>query len=177
MPPPPGSAATHLSDSVPRPRLSVARGLILMPLSASTCLPVKASRGVQVSETTETSARLRWEKPEPPAPYSYDLTVTSAHDQAPVLKLNLTATEHVARGLRPGHTYHVVVVCHLRAQVRATYQGSFSTSEYAVGPRRVAARPARGEEGTVPPRLLCSGGGVRLGQNPGRFACSQRHHE
>lgn len=97
-----------------------------------------------MSETTETSARLRWERPEPPAPYSYDLTVTSAHDRSPVLKLNLTATEHVARGLRAGHTYHVAVVCHLRSQVRATYQGSFSTSEYAVGFRQVGTRSARG---------------------------------
>ncbi|XP_036092335.1 collagen alpha-3(VI) chain isoform X6 [Rousettus aegyptiacus] len=109
------------------PKPAAARPAATKPATAMPA--VKASRGVQVSETTETSARLRWEKPEPPAPYSYDLTVTSAHDQAPVLKLNLTATEHVARGLRPGHTYHVAVVCHLRAQVRATYQGSFSTKK------------------------------------------------
>ncbi|XP_023380958.1 collagen alpha-3(VI) chain-like, partial [Pteropus vampyrus] len=111
-------------------------------------IAVKASREVQVSETTETSARLRWERPEPPAPYSYDLTVTSAHDRSPVLKLNLTATEHVARGLRAGHTYHVAVVCHLRSQVRATYQGSFSTSEYAVGFRQVDICKLPKDEGT-----------------------------
>lgn len=119
-----------------------------------------------MSETTETSARLRWERPEPPAPYSYDVTVTSAHDLSPVLKLNLTATELVARGLRAGHTYHVAVVCHLRSQVRATYQGSFSTSEYAVG-------RARGP--VLLPRLR-SGAVARLGQNPGRFGCSQFQH-
>ena len=51
-----------------------------------------------VSEVTENSARLHWERPEPPSPYVYNLTVTSAHDQAVVLKQNLTVTARVVGG-------------------------------------------------------------------------------
>lgn len=88
---------------------------------------------VQVSEVTEHSARLRWERPEPPSSYFYDLTVTSAHDQSLVLRQNLTVTERVLSGLRAGQTYYVVVVCYLRSQVRAVFRGTFSTSECADG--------------------------------------------
>lgn len=95
---------------------------------------------MQVSEVTESSARLRWERPEPPGPYFYDLTVTAAHDQSLALRQNLTVTDRVVGGLRAGQTYHVSVVCSLRAQVRATYQGSFSTSEYPVGVGKDGAR-------------------------------------
>lgn len=90
-----------------------------------------------MSEITENSAKLHWERPEPPSPYFYDLTVTSAHDQALVLKQNLTVTDRVVGGLRAGHTYHVAVVCYLRSQVRAVYHASFSTSESVVRWRRV----------------------------------------
>lgn len=96
-------------------------------------LPVKVSREVQVSEITENSARLHWERPEPPSPYFYDLTITSAHDQSLVLKQNLTVTDRVIGGLLAGQMYHVAVVCYLRSQVRATYHGSFSTSKYMIG--------------------------------------------
>lgn len=97
-----------------------------------------------MSEITEDSAKLHWERPEPPSPYFYDLTVISAHDQSLVLKQNLTVTDRVIGGLRAGQTYHVAVVCYLRSQVRATFHGSFSTSEYAVGLRKVGACLVRG---------------------------------
>uniref|UniRef100_A0A8C6CX76 Collagen alpha-3(VI) chain n=1 Tax=Moschus moschiferus TaxID=68415 RepID=A0A8C6CX76_MOSMO len=88
-----------------------------------------APREVHVSEVTENSAKLHWERPEPPSPYLYNLTVTSAHDQAVVLKQNLTVTDRVVGGLLPGQTYHVTVTCSLRSQIRAIYQGSFSTKK------------------------------------------------
>ena len=99
---------------------------------------VKAPREIHVSEVTENSARLHWERPEPPSPYVYNLTVTSAHDQAVVLKQNLTVTARVVGGLLPGQTYHVTVTCSLRSQVRAVYQGSFSTSKCKVTLRTVS---------------------------------------
>ncbi|XP_040306504.1 collagen alpha-3(VI) chain isoform X6 [Herpailurus yagouaroundi] len=90
---------------------------------------VKASREVQVSDVTENSARIHWERPEPPSPYFYDLTVTSAHDQSLVLRQNLSVTERAIGGLLAGHTYHVAVLCYLKSQVRAAYQGSFTTKK------------------------------------------------
>ncbi|XP_057600202.1 collagen alpha-3(VI) chain isoform X3 [Hippopotamus amphibius kiboko] len=99
---------------------------------------VKASREVHVSEVTENSARLHWERPEPPSPYLYNLTVTSAHDQSLVLKQNLTVTDRVIGGLLPGQTYHVMVICYLRSQVRAIYQGSFSTKKIQPPPPQMA---------------------------------------
>ena len=86
-----------------------------------------------MSEITENSAKLHWERPEPPSPYFYDLTVTSAQDQSLVLKQNLTVPDRVIGGLLAGQTYHVSVVCYLKSQVRATYHGSFSTSKSMVG--------------------------------------------
>lgn len=86
-------------------------------------------REVQVSEVTETSARLHWERPEPSSSYFYDLTVTSAHDQSLVLRQNLTVTDRVIGGLLPGQMYHVAVVAYLQSQVRNVYQGSFNTSK------------------------------------------------
>lgn len=83
-----------------------------------------------MSEITENSAKLHWEKPEPPSSYFYDLAVTLAHDRSLVLRQNLTVTDRVIGGLLAGQTYHVVVVCYLRSQVKAIYQGSFSTSKY-----------------------------------------------
>lgn len=100
-------------------------------------------RELQVSEVTENSAKLRWDPPEPPGPYSYNLTVTSALDQSLVLRQNLSGTERVIGGLRAGHTYRVSVLGHLRAQVRAVYHGTFSTKK---GPAAVpqAGRAAAG---------------------------------
>ncbi|XP_036109262.1 collagen alpha-3(VI) chain [Molossus molossus] len=100
----------------------------LAATKADTAKPVvKAPREVQVSEITENSAKLRWDRPEPPSAYFYELTVTSAHDQSLVLKQNLTVTDRVIGGLRAGQTYHVAVVCYLRSQAKATFHGSFST--------------------------------------------------
>ncbi|XP_052606406.1 collagen alpha-3(VI) chain isoform X2 [Peromyscus californicus insignis] len=101
----------------------------------------KVSREVQVSEVTENSARLHWERPEPSSSYFYDLTVTSAHDQSLVLRQNLTVTDRVIGGLLPGQTYHVVVVCYLQSQVRGIYQGSFNTKKTQAPPLQ-PARPA-----------------------------------
>lgn len=98
-----------------------------------------ASQEVRVSEITENSAKLSWERPEPPSPYFYDLTVTSAHDQSLVLKQNLTVTDRIIGGLRAGHVYRVSVVCYLRSQVRAAYHGSFSTRKV----RSPAPEPGR----------------------------------
>uniref|UniRef100_A0A4X2LUD2 Collagen alpha-3(VI) chain n=1 Tax=Vombatus ursinus TaxID=29139 RepID=A0A4X2LUD2_VOMUR len=90
---------------------------------------VKTSREIQVSEVTENSARLRWVNPDQPNPYIYDLTVTSMHDRSVVLKQNLTMTERVIGGLVAGHTYHVAIVSYLKSQVKATYEGTFTTKK------------------------------------------------
>ncbi|XP_053511208.1 collagen alpha-3(VI) chain isoform X5 [Artibeus jamaicensis] len=121
----PPTAAKPVATKPEAPKSPAARPAATKPATAKPV--VKAPREVQVSEVTESSARLHWERPEPPSPYSYDLTVTSAHDQSLVLKQNLTATDRVVGGLRAGQTYHVTVVCYLRSQVRAVYRGSFST--------------------------------------------------
>nr|XP_038940661.1 collagen alpha-3(VI) chain isoform X6 [Rattus norvegicus] len=96
---------------------------------ATTKPMARVSREVQVSEVTENSARLHWERPEPSSSYFYDLTVTSAHDQSLVLRQNLTVTDRVIGGLLAGQLYHVVVVSYLQSQVRAIYQGSFNTKK------------------------------------------------
>ncbi|XP_026973170.1 collagen alpha-3(VI) chain isoform X5 [Sagmatias obliquidens] len=114
----------------PRPqaaKLAATRPATAKPMALH--LAVKAPREVHASEITENSVKLHWERPEPPSPYLYNLTITSAHDQSPVLKQNLTVTDHVIGGLFPGQTYHVTVICYLRSQVRAIYQGSFSTKK------------------------------------------------
>ncbi|XP_055964325.1 collagen alpha-3(VI) chain-like [Sorex fumeus] len=108
------------------PRAQTAKPASSRPDSAKPAGP--APRELQVSEVTESSARLRWEPPEPPGPYSYNLTVTSALDQSLVLRQNLSGTERVVGGLRAGHAYRVSVLAHLRAQVRAVYHGTFSTN-------------------------------------------------
>ncbi|KAK2501378.1 hypothetical protein MC885_001210, partial [Smutsia gigantea] len=96
------------------------------PFTASSACP---SQPVDRAVKGKNSARLRWEKPEPPSPYFYSLAVTLAHDQSLVLKQNLTVTDRIIGGLLAGQTYHVMVVCYLKSQVRATYQGSFSTKK------------------------------------------------
>ncbi|KAM7339691.1 hypothetical protein ACRRTK_000306 [Alexandromys fortis] len=101
---------------------------------ATTKPMARVFREVQVSEVSENSARLHWERPEPSSSYFYDLTVTSAHDQSLVLRQNLTVTDRVIVGLLPGQMYHVAVVAYLQSQVRTIYQGSFNTKK---------AQPAR----------------------------------
>uniref|UniRef100_A0A7N4NY77 Collagen alpha-3(VI) chain n=1 Tax=Sarcophilus harrisii TaxID=9305 RepID=A0A7N4NY77_SARHA len=90
---------------------------------------VKTSREVQVSEITENSAKLRWVNPDQPNPYIYDLTITSTHDRSVVLKQNLTVPERIIGGLVAGQTYHVAIVSYLKSQVKATYEGTFTTKK------------------------------------------------
>ncbi|XP_004743731.2 collagen alpha-3(VI) chain isoform X2 [Mustela putorius furo] len=123
----PPTVARPVATKPETPKPQAAKPAATKPVSAKPA--VKASREVQVSDITENSARLRWERPEPPSPYFYDLTVTSAHDQSLVLRQNLSVTERAIGGLLAGHTYHIAVVCYLKSQVRATYQGSFSTKK------------------------------------------------
>uniref|UniRef100_A0A8C5LIL0 Collagen, type VI, alpha 3 n=1 Tax=Jaculus jaculus TaxID=51337 RepID=A0A8C5LIL0_JACJA len=117
--PPPAAARPEVPRSQAKPTAT-------KPATARPAL-----REVQVSEVTENSAKLHWERPEPPSSYFYDLTITSAQDQSLVLKQNLTVTDRVIGGLLAGQTYNVAVVSYLQSQVRAIYQGSFSTSKYA----------------------------------------------
>uniref|UniRef100_A0A2K6PUH5 Collagen type VI alpha 3 chain n=1 Tax=Rhinopithecus roxellana TaxID=61622 RepID=A0A2K6PUH5_RHIRO len=125
--PPAAAAAKPVVTKPEAPKPQAAKPAATKP--ATTKPVVKVSREVQVSEITENSARLHWERPEPPSPYFYDLTITSAHDQSLILKQNLTVTDRVIGGLLAGQMYHVSVVCYLRSQVRATYHGSFSTKK------------------------------------------------
>nr|XP_013012877.1 collagen alpha-3(VI) chain isoform X4 [Cavia porcellus] len=149
-PPPPAKPASTKPEalrmqakpaSATKPEASrpQAKPTALKPAAANPM--VKPVPEVQVSEVTEHSARLRWERPEPPSSYFYDLTVTSAHDQSLVLRQNLTVTERVLSGLRAGQTYYVVVVCYLRSQVRAVFRGTFSTKK-SQPPPPPPARPA-----------------------------------
>ncbi|XP_012867288.1 PREDICTED: collagen alpha-3(VI) chain [Dipodomys ordii] len=124
---PPAAAAAKPAATKPEAPRPQAKPAITKPAMAKPV--VQASREVQVSEITENSAKLSWERPEPPSSYFYDLTITSAHDQSLVLRQNLTVTSRIVGGLRAGQTYHVAVVCSLRSQVRAFYQGSFSTQK------------------------------------------------
>lgn len=123
----PPAAARPVATKPEAPKPQAAKPAATKPATAKPA--VKASREVQVSDITENSAKLRWERPEPPSPYFYDLTVTLAHDQSLVLRQNLSVTERTVGGLLAGHTYHVAVVCYLKSQVRAAYQGSFSTKK------------------------------------------------
>ncbi|XP_026347395.3 collagen alpha-3(VI) chain isoform X3 [Ursus arctos] len=118
----PPTAARPVAAKPEAPKLQAAKPAVAKPAA-------KPSREVQVSDVTENSAKLHWERPEPPGPYFYDLTVTSAHDQSLVLRQNLSVTERAVGGLLAGHTYHVAVVCYLKSQVRAAYQASFSTKK------------------------------------------------
>uniref|UniRef100_A0A4X1TA41 Collagen type VI alpha 3 chain n=1 Tax=Sus scrofa TaxID=9823 RepID=A0A4X1TA41_PIG len=132
----PPAAAKPVAAKPEAPRPQAAK---LAPAKPATPKPVaKAPREVHVSEITENSAKLHWERPEPPSPYFYDLTVTSAQDQSLVLKQNLTVPDRVIGGLLAGHTYHVSVVCYLKSQVRATYHGSFSTKRTQPPPPQTA---------------------------------------
>nr|XP_045002854.1 collagen alpha-3(VI) chain isoform X1 [Jaculus jaculus] len=124
---PPAAAAVKPAAARPEVPRSQAKPTATKPATARPV--VKALREVQVSEVTENSAKLHWERPEPPSSYFYDLTITSAQDQSLVLKQNLTVTDRVIGGLLAGQTYNVAVVSYLQSQVRAIYQGSFSTKK------------------------------------------------
>ncbi|NXT63796.1 CO6A3 protein, partial [Chaetops frenatus] len=83
------------------------------------------SHDIQITDVTESSARLRWASPEPHN--TFDVAVTLAHNHSLVQRQNLTGTEHVIRGLRSGQKYVVVVTGHQKSQPKVTYTGSFST--------------------------------------------------
>ncbi|CAN0127283.1 unnamed protein product [Bubo scandiacus] len=82
---------------------------------------------IQITDVTENSARLRWASPEPHNAYTFDITITLAHDHSLVQKQNLTGTEHVIRGLRSGQKYLVVITGYQKSQPKVTYTGTFST--------------------------------------------------
>ncbi|XP_027561244.1 collagen alpha-3(VI) chain isoform X3 [Neopelma chrysocephalum] len=84
---------------------------------------------LQITDVTESSARLRWGTPEPHQ--AFDITVTLAHDHSLVQRQNLTGTEHVVRGLRSGQKYIVVVTGYQKSQPKVTYTGTFSTKASA----------------------------------------------
>lgn len=90
-------------------------------------LPAAKTHDIQITDVTESSARLRWASPEPHN--TFDVTVTLAHDHSLVQRQNLTGTEHVIRGLRSGQKYVVVITGYQKSQPKVTYTGSFSTSK------------------------------------------------
>ncbi|XP_058155825.1 collagen alpha-3(VI) chain isoform X2 [Dasypus novemcinctus] len=121
---------TPAKPSATKPEATRPQAAKVAAVKPATAKPiVRVPREVQVTDVTENSAKLHWARPEPPGPYFYHLTVSSAHDQSLVLKQNLTGTDRVIGGLLSGQTYHVAVICYLKSQVRATYQGSFSTQK------------------------------------------------
>ncbi|XP_059724122.1 collagen alpha-3(VI) chain isoform X10 [Haemorhous mexicanus] len=84
---------------------------------------------IQITDVTESSARLRWASSEPHS--TFDVTVTLAQDHSLVQRQNLTGTEHVIRGLRSGQKYVVVITGSQKSQPKVTYTGSFSTKTQA----------------------------------------------
>uniref|UniRef100_A0A2K6U3I6 Collagen type VI alpha 3 chain n=1 Tax=Saimiri boliviensis boliviensis TaxID=39432 RepID=A0A2K6U3I6_SAIBB len=133
---PPAAVAKPVATKPEASRPQAAKPAATKP--ATTKPVVKVSQEVQVFDITENSAKLHWERPDPYNPYFYDLTVTSAHDQSLVLKQNLSITDRIIGGLLPGQTYHVVIVCYLKSQVRATYHRSFSTMKSQPSPPQPA---------------------------------------
>uniref|UniRef100_A0A4X2LUE1 Collagen type VI alpha 3 chain n=1 Tax=Vombatus ursinus TaxID=29139 RepID=A0A4X2LUE1_VOMUR len=121
----PAAVARPVASKPATTKPAAAKSVAMKPVTTK---PL-TSREIQVSEVTENSARLRWVNPDQPNPYIYDLTVTSMHDRSVVLKQNLTMTERVIGGLVAGHTYHVAIVSYLKSQVKATYEGTFTTSK------------------------------------------------
>ncbi|NWY96240.1 CO6A3 protein, partial [Loxia curvirostra] len=85
------------------------------------------TQDLQITDVTESSARLRWASPEPHS--TFDVTVTLAQDHSLVQRQNLTGTEHIIRGLRSGQKYVVVITGSQKSQPKVTYTGSFSTSK------------------------------------------------
>ncbi|NXE41079.1 CO6A3 protein, partial [Ptilorrhoa leucosticta] len=96
--------------------------LEIVPSSFTAC---SKTHDIQITDVTESSARLRWASPEPHN--TFDVTVTLAHDHSLVQRQNLTGTEHVIRGLRSGQKYIVVITGYQKSQAKVTYTGSFST--------------------------------------------------
>ncbi|NWV61085.1 CO6A3 protein, partial [Malurus elegans] len=87
--------------------------------------PAAKTHDIQITDVTESSARLRWASSEPHN--TFDVTVTLAHDHSLVQRQNLTGNEHVIRGLRSGQKYIVVITGYQKSHSKVTYTGSFST--------------------------------------------------
>ncbi|XP_061317245.1 collagen alpha-3(VI) chain isoform X23 [Pezoporus flaviventris] len=86
---------------------------------------------IQITDVTETSARLRWASPEPHSAYTFEISITAAHDHSLVQNQNLTGTEHIIHGLKSGQKYLVVIIGYQKTQPKVTYTGTFSTKTSA----------------------------------------------
>uniref|UniRef100_A0A663M2D9 Collagen alpha-3(VI) chain n=1 Tax=Athene cunicularia TaxID=194338 RepID=A0A663M2D9_ATHCN len=109
---------------------------------------------IQITDVTENGARLRWASPEPHSAYTFDITVTLAHDHSLVQKQNLTGTEHVIRGLRSGQKYLVVITGYQKSQPKVTYTGTFSTkipaqTKVSLANMMLNTEPLEGPEGVT----------------------------
>ncbi|XP_037998995.1 collagen alpha-3(VI) chain isoform X5 [Motacilla alba alba] len=107
---------------------------------------------IQITDVTESSARLRWASPEPHN--TFDVTVTLAHDHSLVQRQNLTGTEHVLQGLRGGQKYVVVITGYQKSQPKVTYTGSFSTktpaqSQVSLANMMLNTEPLEGPESVM----------------------------
>ncbi|XP_039584682.1 collagen alpha-3(VI) chain isoform X2 [Passer montanus] len=112
---------------------------------------------IQITDVTESSARLRWASPEPHS--TFDVTVTLAHDHSLVQRQNLTGTEHVIRGLQSGQKYVVVITGYQKSQPKVTYTGSFSTktlvqSQVPLANMMLNTEPLEGPESDWPDPCL-----------------------
>ncbi|KAM9010969.1 collagen alpha-3(VI) chain isoform 7-T7 [Ara ararauna] len=85
------------------------------------------SHDIQITDVTETSARLRWASPEPHSAYMFEISIAAAHDHSLVQNQNLTGTEHIIHGLKSGQKYLVVITGYQKSQPKVTYTGTFST--------------------------------------------------
>ncbi|KAL9848017.1 collagen alpha-3(VI) chain isoform 7-T7 [Geothlypis trichas] len=115
------------------------------------------SHDIQITDVTESSARLRWASPEPHS--TFDVTVTLAQDHSLVQRQNLTGTEHVIRGLRSGQKYAVVITGSQKSQAKVTYTGSFSTktqaqSQVSLANMMLNTEPLEGPESDWPDPCL-----------------------
>ncbi|NXG46081.1 CO6A3 protein, partial [Psilopogon haemacephalus] len=111
---------------VPMPKLQATAAQALQQAAGEDKVVSKAHE-IQITDVTENSARLRWASPEAQSTYTFDITVTLAHDHSLVQKQNLTGTEHVIQGLRSGQKYLVVITGYQKSQPKVTYTGTFST--------------------------------------------------
>ncbi|XP_037998994.1 collagen alpha-3(VI) chain isoform X4 [Motacilla alba alba] len=112
---------------------------------------------IQITDVTESSARLRWASPEPHN--TFDVTVTLAHDHSLVQRQNLTGTEHVLQGLRGGQKYVVVITGYQKSQPKVTYTGSFSTktpaqSQVSLANMMLNTEPLEGPESAADEKAM-----------------------
>uniref|UniRef100_A0A8C3UBZ4 Collagen alpha-3(VI) chain n=1 Tax=Catharus ustulatus TaxID=91951 RepID=A0A8C3UBZ4_CATUS len=125
VPPPTPKPAAGPLPTPPRPAAGGDTAVRKQLSPWGQCLPLAKTHDIQITDVTESSARLRWASPEPHN--TFDVTVTLAHDHSLVQRQNLTGTEHVIRGLRSGQKYVVVITGYQKSQPKVTYTGSFST--------------------------------------------------